>query len=62
MAKQVKDPALSLQWLGSQLWCGFEPWPGKFHMLWEWSKKLEGNIRNFSDNQKLNNLAILNNK
>ena len=24
MAQQVKDPALSL------LWCGFDPWPGKF--------------------------------
>ena len=29
----VKDPALSL------LWCGFDPWPGKFHMLWVWQKK-----------------------
>ena len=22
----VKDPALSLLWLGSQLWCGFNTW------------------------------------
>ena len=22
------DAALSLQQLGSQLWCGFDPWPG----------------------------------
>ena len=30
----VKDPALSLQWLGLLLWCGFDPWPRNFHMLW----------------------------
>ena len=30
---QVKDPALSLQRLGSLLWCGFDPWPLNFHML-----------------------------
>ena len=28
----VKDPALSLLWLGSLLWHGFIPWPGNFHM------------------------------
>ena len=27
VAEQVKDPALSLQWLGSLLWSGFDPWP-----------------------------------
>ena len=32
MAQQVKDPALSLQWLGSSVWCGFNPWLGNFHM------------------------------
>lgn len=26
----VKDPVLSLLWIGSLQWCGFEPWPGKF--------------------------------
>ena len=30
----VKDPTLSQQWLRSLLWCGFDPWPGNFHMLW----------------------------
>ena len=34
MAQWVKDPALSLLWLGSPLRCGFDPWPGNFHMLW----------------------------
>ena len=32
MAQQVKGLALSLQWLGSRLWLGFDPWPGNFHM------------------------------
>ena len=41
MAQQVKDPTLSLLWLGSQLWCGFDPWPGNIliiHMLRTWPK------------------------
>ena len=32
MAQQAKDPALSLQPLGLQLWGGFAPRPGHFHM------------------------------
>jgi len=28
VAQWVKDPALSLPWLRSQLWLGFDPWPG----------------------------------
>ena len=28
----VKDLVLSLLWLGSMLWHGFDPWPGNFHM------------------------------
>ena len=32
MVQQVKDPAVSLQWLGSLLWQGFKPWPKNFHM------------------------------
>ena len=34
MEQWVKDPVLSLQRLGSLLWCGFNPWPGKFHISW----------------------------
>ena len=30
--QQVKDPALSLLWLWLLLWCGFDPWSGKFFM------------------------------
>ena len=29
----AKDPALSLLWLRSLLWCGFNPRPGNFCML-----------------------------
>ena len=32
VAQRVKDPALSLQWLGLVLWHEFSPQPGKFHM------------------------------
>ena len=28
MPWQVEDPALSLLWLWSLLWCGFDPWLG----------------------------------
>ena len=31
VVQQVKDPVLSLQWLGSLLWLGFHPCPGNFH-------------------------------
>ena len=29
----VTDLGLSLQWLGSLLWHGFNPWPGNLHVL-----------------------------
>ena len=45
MAQQVKDPALSLQWLWSLLWHGFCPWPGNFHMPCIWPEK-EKNLIN----------------
>ena len=32
MVQQVKDPTLSLLWLGSLLWLRFDPWPGNFCM------------------------------
>ena len=34
VAEWVKDPVLSLQWLGLLLCCRFNPWAGMFHMLW----------------------------
>ena len=33
MEQQVKDPALSLQPIGSLLWCSFDPWPGTICVL-----------------------------
>ena len=35
----VKGPALSLQWFGSLLWRGLDPWPGNFDVPWAWPKK-----------------------
>ena len=39
MAEQVKDLILSLFWLGTLLWCRFDPWTGNFCMLWAWPQK-----------------------
>ena len=36
MGQRVKHLALSLLWLGLLLWCGFDPWPGSFHMPQVW--------------------------
>ena len=36
MARWVKDLVLSLLWLGSLLWRGFNSWPGNFCMPWAW--------------------------
>lgn len=33
VVQQVKELALSLQWLGSLLWRRFDSWPGNSHML-----------------------------
>ena len=38
VAQKVKDLALSLLWLWLLLWCGFDPWPGNFHMPQVWPK------------------------
>ena len=32
LARWVKDPALPQLWCRLQLWLGFSPWPGNFHM------------------------------
>ena len=39
VGQQVKDPALSLQWLQSLLWFRFDPWLWNSPMLWEWPAK-----------------------
>lgn len=33
MTQQVKEPVLSVQWLGLLPWHMFDPWPGHFYML-----------------------------
>ena len=38
---EVKDPALSLLWLGSLLWHGFDPWCGNFCVLQAWPKNIK---------------------
>ena len=35
----IKDPVLSMLWLGSLLWCGFDSWPWNLHMPQPWPKK-----------------------
>jgi len=39
VAQWVKDPVLSLLWLGSRLWYRSEPWSKNFHMPWIWETK-----------------------
>ena len=34
MAQRVKDSLVPQLWHRLQLQRGFDPWPGKFHMLW----------------------------
>ena len=45
MAQWIKDPALSLLRLGSQLWCGFDNWPRNFCRLPVWYKKKNREIK-----------------
>ena len=35
----VKDPVLSLLWLRSLLWLGFDPWPRNFHIPQDQAEK-----------------------
>ena len=39
VAQGVKDPALSLQRLGTLLWHRLDPWLRNFHMPGAWQKK-----------------------
>ena len=44
-AQKVKDLVLSLQWLRSLLWHGFNPWPRSFCMPQERSEEEEAKNR-----------------
>ena len=46
VAQWVKDLVLSLLWLCSMLWCGFNPWPGNVTMPPEWQKKKKKDLPN----------------
>ena len=54
VAQWVKDLALTLQWLRSLLWLGFDPCPGKFHMPLAQPKK-----KNKKKNQKKKTVIFL---
>ena len=45
MVQRVKDPALSLLWLGLQLWCRFDLWPWNICIPWAWQKKKKRILR-----------------
>ena len=49
MAQRIKDQALSLHWLESLLWHGFNPWPKNFCMLWMLEKKKKKKKKLFSE-------------
>ena len=43
MAQQVKNPALTLLWLRSLLWHGFNLWPKNHHLCVQSKKKKDTN-------------------
>ena len=49
MVQWVKEPVLSLLWLGSLLWCRFSPWPRNFCMPWVWQKKKKKKKKDLKD-------------
>ena len=49
--QQLKDLALSLLWLESLPWYGFDPWPWNFHMPQEQPKKKKK--KNHDGNQEI---------
>ena len=55
MAQWVKDPAQLQLWCKLQLWLGFSPWPGNFHMPWVWlpPQKMLNMLREVKDVTKI---------
>ena len=45
LAQWVKDLTLMRLWRRLQLWLGFDPWPGNFHMAWGWLKKKKSTMK-----------------
>ena len=44
VVEQVKDLVLPQLWHGLQLKHRFKLWPGNFHMLWVWKKKIAQSV------------------
>lgn len=44
MGQRIQDPVLSLLWLQSLMWCGFDSWPGNFHMAWACPKNKNSDL------------------
>ena len=60
MAQWVKDPALTLQWLGSLLWCEFHPWPRNFTCCRRGQKKKKKSRENkTSKNRMQSNTEVI---
>ena len=53
MVQWVKDLALSLQWLGLLLWCGFRPWPRNFCMSQAWPQNEQTNKKQKKKEKKI---------
>ena len=47
----VKDLVLLLLWHRLQLWHGFDPWPGNFHVLQVWVKKEKTKRKHYKKKQ-----------
>ena len=44
VAQCIEDPALSLQWLRSLLWCRFDPWPRELLFAVNMAKRINREI------------------
>ena len=57
LVQQVKDPVLSLQWLESLLWRGFNPWLGNLNAVGvAKKKKICDFFHNLSSKTELNRI------
>ena len=59
MAQKVKDAVLSLLWLRSPLWHGFDPQPGNFHIPQGWQKKKKKKKGRQREIERVYNLLLL---
>lgn len=57
VAEQLGDPVLSLRWLRSVPWQGFNPWAGNFHMLRAGPKKETCKSSNRLDSHQIHSIS-----